>query len=252
MADKEDSSKVSFEADWKRRFQRFASSYDDDAGIAGWTTTGLATRLRQFRRLWGGAAPGAIWLDAGSGAGTYTRFLAERGLTVLGLDYSWLSVSKARSRDEGQSLWVVGDVTRLPLQSAAFDGVLCFGVTQALSGSDKVVGELARVVRPGGQVWIDGLNGWCLPHLIKKSWYRLRGKSPRLRYETSRSLQRAMTHYGFVDVRRYWLPVVPGWLRWLQQMLESHIMRRVMHQLPLVGALISHSLIVTGRVPDAS
>src|SRR6266481_1370695 len=63
------------EAEWQGRFREFAESRDDDAGIAGWTSTGLEARLRRFLALWKPGAQGERWLDAGCGAGTYTRVL---------------------------------------------------------------------------------------------------------------------------------------------------------------------------------
>jgi len=73
---------------------------DDDAGIAGWTTSGLATRFRAFQRAWQRPPRPGMWLDIGCGAGTYTRFLVDEGLDVVGVDYSLPSLQKARERSD--------------------------------------------------------------------------------------------------------------------------------------------------------
>src|SRR5688572_17722623 len=88
-----------FERAWRKRFEGFAERNDDEAGIAGWTNSGLQTRLRRFAALWRVPTPGQRWLDAGCGAGTYTRLLEEHGLEVVGVDYSLTSLRKARARD---------------------------------------------------------------------------------------------------------------------------------------------------------
>ena len=36
----------SFESKWRERFEEFAELRDDDAGIAGWSPSGLETRFR--------------------------------------------------------------------------------------------------------------------------------------------------------------------------------------------------------------
>ncbi|MDN5851084.1 MAG: hypothetical protein L0H63_15860 [Nitrococcus sp.] len=52
--------------------------------------------------------------------------------------------------------------------NGAFDGTLCFGVTQALSDSVALVRELVRVARLAVEVWVDGRNGLCLPDLARR------------------------------------------------------------------------------------
>src|SRR5690606_11736096 len=115
---------------------------------------GLAARLRHFERHFDAANAHGLWLDAGCGAGTYSRFLRRLGAEVVGVDYSHEALRKARTRDDIDVLYCAGDVTRLPLRDGCFDGVLCFGVTQALSGSDAAVRALTAVARPDGEVWI--------------------------------------------------------------------------------------------------
>jgi ubiquinone/menaquinone biosynthesis C-methylase UbiE len=114
-----------FEAAWRRRFEEFAREHDSDAGIAGWSEAGLQARLRGFLRSWRPDAPGAVWLDAGCGAGTYARAMASAGQQVVGLDYSLPSLLKARRRSQdGSILWLAADVTRLPLASSSLDGAI--------------------------------------------------------------------------------------------------------------------------------
>ena len=85
-----------FEKKWKERFEGYASNADDDAGIAGRSPTGLDDRLRQFINICGSnILKENFWLDAGCGAGTYSRFIASQGANVIGLDYSFPSLQKA-------------------------------------------------------------------------------------------------------------------------------------------------------------
>ncbi len=191
----------SFERQWRARFVTFAASNEDDAGIAGWSPTGLEARVRRFAQTWGGNRKDELWLDAGCGAGTYVRVMREREVRAIGLDYSSISVQKARDRTRGAYGWAVGDVTALPVKPASVDGILCFGVTQALSSSHSVVSELARVVRPDGEVWIDGLNSWCVPHLLESAARRIRGRPAHVRYESPYYLRRLLIAAGMQEVK---------------------------------------------------
>ncbi|MGP9566318.1 putative RNA methyltransferase [Halomonas sp. AOP5-B2-8] len=100
-------------------------------------------------------------LDAGCGEGYYLRQLASAAqdalpLALMGLDISkWavLAAAKQDSRRGGeqehsqtpQSQWVVGSNAHLPVQSQTLDSVLCmFGF--------PVMGEFARVLKPGGML----------------------------------------------------------------------------------------------------
>ena len=241
----------SFEQRWRTRFTDFASSHEDDAGIAGWTPSGLAARVRRFTQLWPGDQPGALWLDAGCGAGTYVRLLRGWGVSAVGLDYSAVSVHKARERSPIVSGWLVGDATALPLQPRVLDGILCFGVTQALSSSEKVVRQLALVVRPGGQIWIDGLNSWCLPHIFERFIRRLRSRPTHVRYESPYRLRDLMVEAGAEHVQVHWLPILPGRLQRFQWLLETPLVRWLLRYTPGLGAFLSHSMIVSGRIPHS-
>src|SRR2546430_10460982 len=87
-----------FEEQWRERFMEFATQREDDAGIAGWSLSGLETRFRFFRRLWPGAAPGSLYLDVGREARTYTRWLTDQRLQRVGLDHSQPTLQNTRSR----------------------------------------------------------------------------------------------------------------------------------------------------------
>lgn len=235
-----------FEAAWRSRFEEFAEARDDDAGIAGWSRTGLDARVRQFLRYWTPSVPGRRWLDAGCGAGTYSRILEQQGLEVVGTDYSLPTLRKAKLRDGSPVVYAVADVRRLPFRNGAFDGVLCLGVTQALSRSDEAVQALVSVVRPGGEVWIDALNRWCLVNLYDTVRRRLQGRRMHLRYESPGVVKRLARSQGLAGVRLHWLPLVPERLQRLQSWAESPAALWIFRSVPLAGLLLCHSFIVSG------
>jgi len=237
-----------FEQSWRDRFERFGAAHDDDAGIAGWSQSGLATRFRRFQSLFTGSVAGQTWLDAGCGAGTYARFLAARGGDVLAVDYSLPTLFTARARSPGPIEWATADVTALPLRSGCVNGALCFGVMQALSAPGPALDELARVVRPGGEVWVDALNANCLPSLLANAWRWVRRRPRHLRYDSPSRVVARMQASRFDAVRCHWVPILPGPLRRLQPIVETRFVRGLLDAVPLFGSFVSHSFLVVGRV----
>lgn len=241
---------VPFESAWRRRFQEFAELRDDDAGIAGWSASGLEARLRHFLAFWEGLTPETLWLDAGCGAGTYSRLLAREGAQVVAVDYSPLTLRKARARSDGADCaWVVSDVRRLPFRAAQFDGALCLGVLQALSASAPAVRELARAVRPGGVVWIDALNGWCLGNLWVRFKRFAQGKPVHLRYESPWALRQAFREAGLENVRLYWMPILPARFQRWQAVAEHPAVRFLLRRIPPLGLAVSHAFLVRAEKP---
>jgi SAM-dependent methyltransferase len=236
-----------FEDRWRQRFERFANASNDDAGIAGWSHSGLETRLRNFQRLWRTRPAGEAWLDAGCGAGTYSRFLASQGLNMVGLDYSFQTLCKGRERSPQVHRWLVADVTRLPLQSGKLDGAICFGVMQALQSHDRALAELGRVVKPGGEVWVDALNRVCIVNLLANALRRLRGQPAHLRYDSPGRLVATMRNGGFEDVHVHWVLILPSRLHALQPLAESAPVRWLLAHVPGLGAFLSHAFVVRGR-----
>ncbi len=233
-----------FEELWRKRFTERGLTLDDDAGIAGWSESGLETRLRHFRRLWTGARPGSLWFDIGCGAGSYSRTLAAEGLEVVGVDYSQPSIAKARSRSPEVAGWIVGDATRLPIRTGSADGILCFGVLQALSGSDRALAEMAGALKPGGALWVDALNAHCLPHRITM----LLRRPTRLRYETANGIVKTLHAHG-LEATVHWVPIMPARLHRLQSLFESAWVRWLLRSVPPLGALLSHSILVIAAKP---
>lgn len=238
----------SFEKRWQKIFQNFAARHDDDAAIAGWTSTGLRARLNHFdyyfqdkNNRYGN------WLDAGCGAGNYTRYLRDQGLQVLGMDYSLPSLDKARSRSGNRIFWVAGDVQLLPFTDCTFRGALCFGVSQALAGSDMLLQELGRVAGNDAEIWVDGLNKWCGVHLLSNAWRRLRKRPRHLRYESPGTMKQKLEKLGWDDVVILWLPILPSRLQWAQGFLERPWCRRLWQKVPLLGLLTSHSFVLRAR-----
>ncbi|MFI5298272.1 MAG: class I SAM-dependent methyltransferase [Polyangiales bacterium] len=102
-------------------------------------------------------APDARILDAGCGTGEITSRLATLLPTadVLGVDIldGPLAIARARHAHFGSRVrFEKRSIFDLGLPSASFDLVACRHVLQSIPHADRVVAELARVVRPGGRL----------------------------------------------------------------------------------------------------
>lgn len=97
-------------------------------------------------------APGALVLDAGCGTGATGAWLAERH-RVVGLDAERQAVELFARQHPGIPL-LNADLSRLPLREGSVDAVLCVTVLchRAIPDPETAVGELVRVLRPGGVV----------------------------------------------------------------------------------------------------
>ena len=113
-------------------------------------------------------SPTAAVLDLGCGTGVVTRALATRdgfAGTVTGIDQSpdFIAAAQRLAADDGvgdRVEFVVGDVHKLDLAAASFDAVVAHTLISHVRDPLAVLGEAARVVRPGGSVAIfDGDYG---------------------------------------------------------------------------------------------
>ena len=120
--------------------------------------------------------PRQIVLDVACGSGNLTIPAARTKAYVTGLDLvpSLLAKAEEWARREGLSLALdEGNAEQLPYADGQFDVVMSmFGVMFA-ARPEKVVAELARVTRPGGQValanWTrSGLVGQMLAMHVKR------------------------------------------------------------------------------------
>jgi len=103
--------------------------------------------------------PGERVLEPGCGAGRFTEWIArnvgEEG-QVIAFDLSVAMLERASCRELPSSVTLLqATATALPVASESIDRVLCINVFPHFSEPREVLDEFARVLQPGGELWIQ-------------------------------------------------------------------------------------------------
>lgn len=124
--------------------------------------------------------PGQQILDVAAGIGTTALLLAvERDVDVLGIDLGDTQVARARTRASDAGLsdrarFELGDAERLPVDDDVYDAVVCECAFCTFPDKATAAAELARVIRPGGQVGITDI--WLDPTKLDPELQGLAGR----------------------------------------------------------------------------
>jgi SAM-dependent methyltransferase len=155
--------------------------------------------------------PGTRLLDLGSGAGRHAFEAGRRGAQVVALDLDHAELERvaavAAAMAEAGELQVpasiitsVGDATRMPFPDDTFDIVIASEVMEHIPADQVAIGEVARVLRPGGlaavtvPAWLPERICW----LLSDDYHNVRGGHIRIftRNELETKLARAGLQVG--------------------------------------------------------
>jgi cyclopropane fatty-acyl-phospholipid synthase-like methyltransferase len=98
-------------------------------------------------------------LDVGCGTGENALYLAERGLTLAGVDGAPTAIRKARAKAKQRGLdasFEVADALNLSKPKRPFDTVIDSGLFHVFSNEERgrFTESLGRVLRPGGTYFL--------------------------------------------------------------------------------------------------
>jgi 2-polyprenyl-6-hydroxyphenyl methylase/3-demethylubiquinone-9 3-methyltransferase len=119
----------------------------------------VPARLRHFDGYtdWEGAEV----LDLGCAGGFMAEALHDRGARLQGIDPAAEAIAAAKAHAEatGREIgYAVGVGEALPYAMDSFDAVVCVDVLEHVADLPRVLGEVARVLRPGGWFFFDTIN----------------------------------------------------------------------------------------------
>lgn len=119
-----------------------------------------------------GFEPGSLVLDVGCGQGRQMEELRRKGCLPVGIDVD--DEALARCRELGMPVMRAA-AERVPVADSSLDGIVCKVVLPYVA-EDRVVGEFARLLKPGGECHVVSHGaGFFLKYLLlPPSWkYRL-------------------------------------------------------------------------------
>lgn len=110
-----------------------------------------------------GRVSGRKVLDLGCGTGEHSRFLAEQGFQVVGIDLSETLLEEARSEEAPRTQYLRSDLRDLAgLDLQGFEGAVCLGNTlvflQEESDLARFAQGLAQSLLPGARLLVQILN----------------------------------------------------------------------------------------------
>jgi SAM-dependent methyltransferase len=133
---------------WKERVPEF---------LPQWLRTRIEVNLREIQALMEFAAqrlgPGDRVLDAGAGEGRFKSYFAHTRYMPVDLaigDQTW---------DYG-NLDAIVDLENLAFVDGVYDAVICTQVLEHVKNPLQVITELARVLKPGGQLFLSAPQSW--------------------------------------------------------------------------------------------
>lgn len=115
---------------------------------------------------------GETVLDLCCGQGRHSHWLANAGLTVIGVDSSHFLLEEAEKRKE--IYFVEGDMRSIPLKpicDAVINLFTSFGFFDE-ADNRKVLSEIASVLKPGGKCLLDYWNPYAVIQLDRtRNWW---------------------------------------------------------------------------------
>ncbi|HTV41928.1 MAG TPA: glycosyltransferase [Candidatus Sulfotelmatobacter sp.] len=126
-------------------------------------------------------APGLRVLDVGAGTCPYRRFFSHCEYRTHDFK-KYEGIKLGNTKDYGQ-IDYESDITRIPVADQSFDVVLCTEVLEHVPEPIEAVREMARILRPGGRLFLTAPLGSGLHQLpfhfyggYTPEWYRYAGQ----------------------------------------------------------------------------
>jgi len=146
-------------------YDRCASEYDVKHGVAGFGNRHNFSRYYE-PFLARAIAPGSRVLELGCGTGVYTRWLMDRGCSVVGMDISEKMLAAARKRCP-RATFVRGNcecpASHLPgdVSAKRFDVILGVNTFSYYPNKAAALRQYGALLVKGGRVVLLDMNGRC-------------------------------------------------------------------------------------------
>jgi ubiquinone/menaquinone biosynthesis methyltransferase len=157
----------------RQLFATIADRYDD---ITVWLSYGQDQRWKRRLVVRAGGLRGRAVLDLACGTGDLALLAARAGASVVGLDVTprMIEIARARAARElardAAPRFLVGDMCALPLPAERFDVVTTGYGLRNVPDLPLAIGEIARVLKPGGLLLSLDFNRPASP-IVRRAYH---------------------------------------------------------------------------------
>ena len=123
-------------------------------------------------------------LDLACGPGNFTRNIARYGkdIKVVGFDLAEQMLERAVGlspvSEYANVCYMRGNALAMPFESESFDAVICCAALQLFTDYDRALGEISRVLKPGGRFVCQTI----VTHKSAPLWLRVANRTLRFGY----------------------------------------------------------------------
>ncbi len=137
-------------------------------------------------------------LDVGCGEGRFCRLLKAAGVSATGIDPTRPLLETARRRDPAGD-YRFGRAEQLEFEAEAFDLVVSYITLIDIADFRTAIGEMARVLKPGGSLLIANLTGFTSA-CATRGWVR-DADGGRLHFPVDRYLEEFPFWFEWAGIR---------------------------------------------------
>ena len=168
---------------------------------------------------------GDIFLDVGCGEGRHLiHACLEHNVLGVGVDMSQRDLLVASERfqpfaaynPKSQFFLQQTDATRLPFADNSFDKIICSEVLEHIENYSSVLGEMKRILKPGGVLAISVPRAWPEKICWKLSSAYHQVEGGHIRIFNSTKLRNEIEALNFEFTHRYWAHALHSPFWWLK------------------------------------
>jgi ubiquinone/menaquinone biosynthesis C-methylase UbiE len=205
--------------------------HDDLAGSYGYAVDATLAAQLKYRLVLEHTPPDARILDVGCANGLHARKVAPHCRRIVGIDLNRRMLDLAAQALAADGLknaeLLEMSATDLAFGDGSFDAAFCFSTLLLIPEAERVVAEIARVLRPGGIAVLDITGRRNLSQRHWDVWWRSQGH-PGLRSFTWSRARELLASNGLEIITAPALGFLDQW-KYLPVVRRATFLERVLH-----------------------
>jgi len=190
--------------------------------------------------------PGELILDLGCGVGTFMIECSKARAVVTGIDASDLALKVAKELfkryGRGKAEFIKADVSFLPFENEAFDGIICADLIEHLMPDTymRMIFECNRVLKKAGRLSIYLPNPAHLFEILRRHNLILRRDESHIHFKNSEYLKTTLQEARFDVIRSYFKP---------SHIPIFNLVERLLMFTPFISSLFRRRICIVARKP---